>query len=161
MASGPLGFVDFSCSRGDCITNIQCQNEEWIEVRSSVYLGSYSTSPPRSKEKRQTGLSAFILIINNAKCAALVDIQTGQYHYLQLIKRLRCYMHAFQYARKHRIPVSCEVYAEGPKNSEIWTCRLLMGDRYYMGIGLMKQDAKDEAALRALLAFGVDIRGFA
>ncbi|KAG8918468.1 hypothetical protein FRC02_002354 [Tulasnella sp. 418] len=117
-----------------------------------------SDSEYSTDQLEQTPFNAYMLTISNEKYVALIDddLQCG---FLKSLTELRSFMQAHNTVRKFHLDAPpVEAYVTGPKNDEIWHCRYNVGERCYLGAGLTKQEAKDEAGLRMLLAYKVDIR---
>ncbi|KAG8919233.1 hypothetical protein FRC02_001794 [Tulasnella sp. 418] len=144
---------------------------EPFEVATTVPLGRYTLSANASSgasdvtadsdDQEETPFHVYMLTIGNKKHVALIDDDVTCV-WLKSLSDMRAFMQAHNIVRKYHLEVAQpELYATGAKNEEMWTCRYMVAGRYFMGVGLTKQEAKDEAGLRMLLAYKVEIRTLA
>ncbi|KAG8916987.1 hypothetical protein FRC03_003468 [Tulasnella sp. 419] len=155
------------------IPRLMAPTGEILEVASAVSLGQYSLSDGNSTQitpdsnwdtlsfnaqMESTPFHIYLLNIGNKRFVALID---DNFHcaWLKRLVEIRPFMQAHNFARRYSLDtIPPELCASGPKNEPLWSCRYMVGNKYYMGFGLTKQDAKDEAGLRVLLSYGIDIR---
>ncbi|KAG8957447.1 hypothetical protein FRC03_010134 [Tulasnella sp. 419] len=142
---------------------------EPFDVATTVPLGRYTLSVNTSSgasdvtsdsddQGEETPYHIYMLTIGNKKYAALID-GNSQCVWLKALSELRAFMQAHNMVRKYHLEAAVpEMYVNGAKNEETWQCRYMVAGKHYMGLGLTKQEAKDEAGLRMLLAYKVDIR---
>ncbi|KAG8909198.1 hypothetical protein FRC02_007948, partial [Tulasnella sp. 418] len=130
---------------------------ETFEVASSVSLGHYSLSDGNltqivpdyryntlsfNVQLESTPFHIYLLTIGNKRFVALIN---DNFHcaWLKRLTEIRSFMQAHNLARKYSLgTIPAELYASGPKNEPLWSCRYMVANKYYTGFGLTKQDAK-------------------